>query len=158
MFYKCTKCGRTSFEEDLPTIVFDREEGGLTIYDYTCCGQEMDEAYECEICGELITFDESVGFMRSCCKECFDELVDFEFVIKLDEDKKTPFLCQDIVIADSFLSEFFSNEEAYDILMNEMKRRIGNGDRKTISMLNTIIKTSDYDYADAAVEEYGVSK
>lgn len=72
--YMCRKCGESFYE--LPEYREERERGYevLTDYDCPCCGayEALEEAVECERCGELVLKDNSFvdNNLKYSCLDC----------------------------------------------------------------------------------------
>ena len=129
MKWKCENCGEILSQQDVNKDYTDGGYRGEPHYTCPHCGSdELNEAYQCEICGEWFGCDEingSVGQM--VCDECMekkataDNVVDFGFGGGVD------------VELNEFLATVFSAGEINDLLIEAFRNMPEKDQREKIS-------------------------
>lgn len=85
----CEKCGKLYEDDEIPKHIEHHPYGDGTtdevVADYECCGQTLEEAVQCDRCGEWYP-DNSVDLYRNCdtiCRKCFYEMANASDLLKI---------------------------------------------------------------------------
>lgn len=113
--YKCLDCGN---EMELEDLKFEKDRDTLEMYMYCpyCGSENVEQAYQCDVCGEYLPEEQMAGDAKNVCICCISEKrhdVDFCKAVG-DEDQESVYL-------NSFLLDMFTEEDIEEILMRELK-------------------------------------
>lgn len=126
--YICNRCGH----------ILEPKETSLSYDDMlTCkmCGSEdVEEAYMCEICEELIPESDIYAGDHKVCRDCIEKKrYDLDFCAKVgepdydpyDHKKERPAFMADgtEVVLNEFLTQYFTEQEINDLMLAALKER-----------------------------------
>lgn len=120
----CEKCGHLYEEDEIPTHVEHHPYGDGTaeevVADYECCGQPLEEAVQCDRCGEWfpITSDDLFGNAHTVCKNCYDEMYSTEKIVKIAKKQNL----KSTVKINELLAYIYAPDEIERILFAELER------------------------------------
>ena len=120
--YICEKCNKLYEEDEIPTHIEHHPYGNGTaeevVADYGCCGQGLEEAVQCDRCGEwyAISSDDIFGNAHTVCKNCYTEMYSTDKIVKIaqKEDQKSS------VKINELLAYVFEPDEIEEILYKEL--------------------------------------
>ena len=110
MMFKCCECGRLFDESEKAEW---REPHGETMDGCPNCRGDYEEAFKCELCGEIYSASE---LTEGVCDSCIDEYKnDHEMCFKVGERGK------DAVMLNSFIAEMFDADLIADVMFKYLK-------------------------------------
>lgn len=110
MMYKCVDCGRVFEEAEFLAWV---EPHGETMIGCPNCRGDFEEAFKCELCGEVYSASE---LTEGVCDSCIDEYKhDHEMCFKVGERGK------DAVLLNSFIATMFDADLIADVMFKHLK-------------------------------------
>jgi DNA-directed RNA polymerase subunit RPC12/RpoP len=108
--YKCVDCGRVFEESEFLAWV---EPHGETMIGCPNCRGDFDEAFKCELCGEVYSASELI---EGVCDSCINEYKhDHEMCFKVGECGK------DAVLINSFIAQMFDADEIAEVMFKYLK-------------------------------------
>ena len=106
--YECLICDRRFHEFD---VQVDEFGGKKAVCPY--CKGEIEDLYECKVCGGLYSDDE---LESGVCRECIDKHTTFDNCIEFGND------CKVNVKINGFVAYVLSSEQINEILIREAKK------------------------------------
>jgi len=124
--WHCERCGETLDELDKDYV----NGGDIGEPHYTCpnCGSDdLEEMYQCKICGEWYLPDDLYGYADELvCNNCIDEHADIETVLDWSKDNVTE------VEIPSIIADNYSEEEITDILFKWFRENLSKTEQLNI--------------------------
>ena len=109
--YICDRCKR---ELDPDEVCCEYDSTMTCRY----CDGDVQPAYRCEVCEEIVEEDDIFGFEHNVCRSCIEKKrYDLDFCTKVGEDEGTE------VALNSFLAEFFTESEINELMLVALKER-----------------------------------
>ncbi len=109
--YICDRCGR---ELDPNEVCCEYDDTMTCRY----CGGDVQPAYRCEICEEIVPEDEIKGCEHMVCSGCIEKKrFDLDFCTKVGESEGSE------CCLNSFLASFFTESEINDLMLAALKDR-----------------------------------
>lgn len=120
----CEKCNKLYEEDKLPKHIEHHPYGNGTVdevvVDYECCGQTLEEACQCDRCGEWfpIMSDDLFGNAQTVCKNCYDEMYSTEKIIKIAKKQDI----QTTVLINELIAHIYESDKIERILFAKLER------------------------------------